>query len=235
MNVANNKYAYYIGGIMSLHKIQIDFEKTCISKREDVSYLELTGCGVDINDGGIVASGDFSGNIFLWKKGERSPYGCFDTSSSIRCMQWIGDFLLYGCLNSVLYCWEHTANSNNTGILKGDVENSIRTLYNVFGDPVAMAVNSHSNKLALGTTAGYLYAFDIKETDTEQLELEEIYSIQVHLPKKLDDGSLLVMEIWNVTWSVTDQYIATTSEDQTCKISESGTGMFALIFLCSNF
>ena len=232
MNVANDeKYSYYIGGIMSLHKIQIDFENDCISKREDVSYLELTGCGIDINDQGLVASGDFSGNVYLWKPGERSPYGRFKAASSIRCMKWIGDYLVFGCLNSIVYCWKHVGNSVTHTT---DANNSIRTLYNVFGDPVAMALNRLKNKIALGTTTGYLYVFSINYTDG-QLVLEELYNIQIHEPKKLDDGSLLMMEIWNVAWSVTDQYIATTSEDQTCKISESRTGKIlkSFFFFCS--
>ena len=166
MNVASDdKYSYYIGGIMSLHKIQIDFEKKSISSREDISYLELTGCGVDINDRGLVASGDFSGNVYLWKQGERSPYGRIKAVSSIRCMQWVGDFLLFGCLNSVVYCWK-----NSEALTAKHAENSIQTLYNVFGDPVAMALNGSKNKIALGTTVGYLYVFSIKYTEHDKEE-----------------------------------------------------------------
>ena len=111
---------------MSLHKIQIDFENDCISKREDVSYLELTGCGIDINDQGLVASGDFSGNVYLWKPGERSPYGRFKAASSIRCTKWIGDYLVFGCLNSIVYCWKHVGNSVTHTT---DANNSIQCLW----------------------------------------------------------------------------------------------------------
>ena len=215
---------------MSLHKVEVDFDKACLTKRDDVSFLELTGCGVEMNNEGIVASGDFTGNIYLWKKEKRTPCANVKAETSIRCLLWIDNVLLFGCLNSALYCWRYITQSNGPAVPLKYNKNLIQTLYNVFGDPVSMALDSTDTRLALGTTAGYLYVFDVKRTGDGLLHLEELYNLQIHEPKKQEDGSLLVMEIWNVAWSVSDGYIATTSEDQTCKISESQTGLISSYF-----
>jgi len=212
------QFTYYICGIMSLHKVSFDYENSCIASKDDISYLTLTGCGLDISNTGLVTSGDFTGNIYLWQTPSRKPVCSFNVTYSIRCLLWVGDFLLIGCLNSEVSCWKY-----NSKITPEKEVSSVRNLYTVIGDPVALATNSDETKLALGTTAGYLYVFDLKKNE-ESLDIEVFHYSQIHKPKVNNDGSFLNMEIWNLRWSIDDRYIATTSEDQTAIVSDSLTG-----------
>jgi len=219
---------YYIGGIMSLHKVTIQDDQPTVETISDMSFLSLTACGVSMNTHQIVATGDFTGSVFLWRPGQQNPVHNFNISNSVRCLLWIDDFLLIGCLNSELYCYQSKPTKTNND--DDDDSPNVQTIYMVVGDVVAMAVDSKQEKLALVTTGGYLYMFDIRHaSDLKFLELIETYSVQMH-PPKIDDDSFLNMEIWNLAWSPDNQYIATTSEDQTTIISKALTGRYITFY-----
>ena len=219
MNAVDSS-TYFIGGIMSLHKLTVHDGKPTVEITSDVSFLSLTGCGVSMNSHQVVATGDFTGNVFFWRPECQTPIHRLKVSNSVRCLLWIDDFLLIGCLNSELYRYQSRANKTDN-----DDSSDVQTIYFVIGDIVSMATDSKQEKLALATTGGYLYMFNIQHVDESNfLELIEIYSKQIHPPKIQEDGSSLNMEIWNLAWSPDDQYIATTSEDQTTVISRALTG-----------
>lgn len=204
----NNDSIIYLGGIMSLHKVKIHSGVPAMKRIVDLSYLTLTGCGVALNNNKTIACGDFTGNVILWKTKDRSPIASINIEASVRSLLWLTEgTLLIGTLSCQLICWR------NAGT---DGDDEIESLYHFIGDVTKLGCNSSYSKLAVSTTAGYLYMFSVLSGD--KFDLVEDYSKQVHEPKQNENG-FLNMEIWSLAWSPDDLHLATTSEDQSTIIS----------------
>ena len=221
MNIANDS-SYYIGGIMSLHLVTIKPNVNTMKRDHDLSFLSLSGCGVDIGDEEIIASGDLTGKILFWKSKENLPVGevINPSSSPTRCLLWINNGLLIGTLEGELFFWK----GNFESISSNKNLETMKLLYHFLGGVVTIRADKENKRIAVGTTTGDLHAFDVLLQSDGYLQIQELFHVQAHKPKLQSDGSMLNMEIWSLIWSVDDKFIATTSEDQTTIISDSLTG-----------
>lgn len=222
---------------MSLHQVTISKDNNKMIRNYDLSFMSLTSCGLAVNEQQIVASGDFTGNVFLWKHGKRLPVDRFTTpSSSIRCLLWIDKVLLIGSLSGELFYWKYNSmhsnqfddSRNNHSKCELNTKTfDCKLLYHFIDGVVTIRSNGKKNRIAVGTTGGYLYVFDVCNVKNESLEtfgIEEVWHSQVHKPKHQSNGLILKMEVWSLMWSVDDESIATTSEDQTTIISNASNG-----------
>ena len=179
----------------------------------------VTGCGIDVSCTNVVASGDFTGQVFLWQNKIETPINKICFTNSVRCLLWIDNILLIGLLEGQLYQWK---------MCSKDCEP--QEVYNFIGGVVSLKSNSKKTMLAVCTTLGYLYIFSLKvDSNNGFLIFNILYCKVQHIAKPIN-GQMLDMEIWSLAWSPDDNKIATASEDQTCLINDSESGKFSLIF-----
>ena len=76
---------------------------------------------------------------------------------------------------------------------------------------------------------GHITVFNIG-VENRVLSLKVAYRVEIHKPQ-LVDGKPRIMEIWSLSWSPDDAKIATASEDQTCMVSCSKTGLFQFSYV----
>lgn len=228
--------SFYIGGIMSLHHITVNKDDNKMTRNYDLSFLSLTGCGLSLSKDQIIASGDFSGKVFLWEHKKRLPVTQFTLPSllPVRCLLWVKNVLLIGSLSGELFSWQKNESIISNNDIKDSNIKDIDMLYHFVDGVVVLQLNKTENRFAVGTTGGCLYVFDIKESVDCGLEIMEVWNSQVHESKYQNDGLLLKMEIWSLMWSVDDELIATTSEDQTTVISNANTGKLPVILRSPN-
>jgi len=206
-----SNHSYWIGGIMSLHKLTLSDDQTKITEQLNLSFLQLTGCGISVSETNMVASGDFTGNVMLWKTGVPLPYQTTTINTQVRCLLWFQNMLLVGSLNGEVYSW----NCSQSG--------EVDVLYNFVGGVVTMKMSNNMKYLAVGTTGGYLYIFTISVKD-DKVILGLVYEGIQHEPKKSPDGTLVPMEIWSLAWKPDDSLIVTTSEDYTSAVADPMNG-----------
>ena len=73
-----------------------------------LNYHEMTCCGIDLHhETGLVASGDFSGNVYIWKQGVHDPVDKAFVGFPVRSLCWSPDStsLQVGCLDGNVYNW----------------------------------------------------------------------------------------------------------------------------------
>ena len=184
--------SYWIGGIMSLHYVTLAEDLSHIAESKDMSLLNLTGCGLSVSNQGIVAAGDFTGSVMLFKDGNVRPYHTTKIDSQIRCLLWFKSSLLIGLLD--------------------------------VGGVVTMKISNDLIRLAVGTTGGYLFVFEINISE-EKTELDLVYKSLQHKPQISPDGTEVPMEVWSLVWSPDDAFIVTTSEDKSSVVADSKTGI----------
>ena len=231
----------WVGGIMSLYYVCLP---ECHSKMQDtasnpiraqegneisnlnsrhcgdavvkftLSKLELTGCGLDVSTDGRIASGDFVGNVFIWKKGNDSSLEHLIGQGSIRSLLWCGSLLFVGTLDGALTVWGPKTSKPD--------EFEICATHGFKTGVVTMRKAHTMDKVAVGLASGELYIFSYKrisDTGHHSVALKQEFHIVAHKPKKRD------MEIWSVCWNPNDAMVATSSEDQTTCILDLKTGM----------
>ena len=207
--------SYWIGGIMSLHYVTLAEDLSHIAESKDMSLLNLTGCGLSVSNQGIVAAGDFTGSVMLFKDGNVRPYHTTKIDSQIRCLLWFKSSLLIGLLDGELLSWNKATGNEN------DVPFS---LYHFVGGVVTMKISNDLIRLAVGTTGGYLFVFEINISE-EKTELDLVYKSLQHKPQISPDGTEVPMEVWSLVWSPDDAFIVTTSEDKSSVVADSKTGI----------
>ena len=164
---------------------------------------------------GIVAAGDFTGSVMLFKDGNVHPYHTTKIDSQIRCLLWFKSSLLIGLLDGELLSWNNATGNDN------DVPFS---LYHFVGGVVTMKLSNDLIRLAVGTTGGYLFVFEININE-EKTELDLVYKSLQHKPQISPDGTEVPMEIWSLVWSPDGAFIVTTSEDKSSVVADSKTGI----------
>jgi len=210
-----SNHSYWIGGIMSLHKLTLSDDQTKITEQLNLSFLQLTGCGISVSETNMVASGDFTGNVMLWKTGVPLPYQTTTINTQVRCLLWFQNMLLVGSLNGEVYSWNCSQSSGSSS--------KVSELYHFNGGVVTMKMSNNMKYLAVGTTGGYLYIFTISVKDGKVI-LGLVYQGIQHEPKKSPDGTLVPMEIWSLAWKPDDSLIVTTSEDYTSAVADPMNG-----------
>ena len=200
--------ALWVGGIMSLHFVSLhysDSNKTFPDRVEEcyrLKYLEVTGCGVSVNNSNLVAAGDFTGNILVWEKGQTEPPFRTKYEGAVRSLTWNNAFIFIGCLDGTLLRWQPGCNSC-----------PIITLACI-GGILTMAWSLDYMCLALGLDTGHLCLYKFKHNDT--FEPVELLNFRAHCIKQEDQD--VAAEIWSVCWSPCGNMIATASEDQTTSV-----------------
>lgn len=214
--------ALWVGGIMSLHYVSLEYnnpdEKLPVRLEEQYSikFLEVTGCGVAVNEVNLVLAGDFTGNICVWQKGKTDPLFQTKYESAIRCLTWNSNFAFIGCLDGNLLRW-----------LPGhDSQPSIALT--CIGGILSMAWSHDLSSLAIGLDTGNLCLYRFQPVTSS--EPEELLNFRAHFIKRRDKE--MPAEIWSVCWSPCGSMIATASEDFTACVWNSLSGK---CFLLSRF
>ncbi|XP_022784835.1 uncharacterized protein LOC111325294 isoform X2 [Stylophora pistillata] len=203
--------ALWVGGIMSLHYISLDYINPGdkfpqhLKQVHDIKFLEVTGCGVAMNEKNLVLAGDFTGNIFIWQKGKTDPVFKTKHESSIRCLTWNNDYAFIGCLDGDLLRW----------LPSGDVPPC--TALTCLGGILTMAWSHDCTSLAIGLDSGHLCLYLFQPVHSSQPE--ELLNFRAHFIER--EGQEVAAEIWSVCWSPCASMIATASEDQTACIWNS--------------
>eukprot|EP01130_Rhizamoeba_saxonica_P011229 TRINITY_DN4656_c0_g1_i2.p1 TRINITY_DN4656_c0_g1~~TRINITY_DN4656_c0_g1_i2.p1 ORF type:complete len:453 (+),score=74.58 TRINITY_DN4656_c0_g1_i2:134-1360(+) len=186
----------------------------------------LSCCGLDTikhNSQTLLAAGDLSGKVHLWAVDNcaKEPDYMYnlEVCSGVRSLCWKGEdddnpvSLLIGCMNGVIYRWFPLTDPINKHIYIA-LPRAVTSIKWQNGDPATSLVASADSG---GTLAIYE-----KARGEDFLRLRSgILAHRPSLGNKQDSkfGSLQqYAEIWSLCWSPDNHYIATCSEDQTCKI-----------------
>jgi WD40 repeat protein len=186
------------------------------SNAKVLNFHNLTCCGVDFSlDGKFVVSGDFSGNVIVWKvkPDVHTPFASTNIEISVRslCCRSIDEWLhvYIGALDGTVYVWKvNTTNQQTAPVDK------ILTMC----DTITVMKWQHgqdSKLLALGTSDGMLCIVEHVH-GVMRMKL----AIVAHKPIKENTDSRFgsiakYSEVWSLAWSPCNQFIATCSEDQT--------------------
>lgn len=206
--------ALWVGGIMSLHYVSLEYDNpeekfpVRLEEQHSIKFLEVTGCGVAVNDANLVLAGDFTGNICVWQKGQTDPISQTKYESAIRCLTWNNNFAFIGCLDGNLLRWLPGSDSHQS------------TALTCIGGILTMAWSHDLSSLAIGLDTGNLCLYRFQPVTSS--EPEELLNFRAHFIKREDQE--MAAEIWSVCWSPCGSMIATASEDQTACVWNSVSG-----------
>lgn len=204
----------WVGGIMSLHCVSLEYnypeEKfpAQVEEQHSIKFLEVTGCGVAVNDINQVVAGDFTGNICVWQQSKTDPVFQTKYESAIRCLTWNNGYAFIGCLDGNLLRW-----------LPGSDPHPHIAL-TCIGGVLTMAWSHDLSSLAIGLDTGNLCLYRFQPVNSS--EPKELLNVRAHFIKR--DGQEMAAEIWSVCWSPCGSMIATASEDQTACVWNSTSG-----------
>lgn len=207
---------------MSLHCVSLEYnypeEKfpAQVEEQHSIKFLEVTGCGVAVNDTNQVVAGDFTGNICVWQQSKTDPVFQTKYESAIRCLTWNNGYAFIGCLDGNLLRW-----------LPGSDPHPHIAL-TCIGGVLTMAWSHDLSSLAIGLDTGNLCLYRFQPVNSS--EPKELLNVRAHFIKR--DGQEMAAEIWSVCWSPCGSMIATASEDQTACVWNSTSGkLFYLMTL----
>ena len=212
--------ALWVGGIMSLHHLSLEYNNPgdqfphFLKQDHDLKFLEVTGCGVAMNEKNLVLAGDFTGNIYIWQKGKTDPIFKTKHESSIRCLTWNNDYAFIGCLDGDLLRW----------LPNGDVPPC--TALTCLGGILTMAWSHDCTSLAIGLDSGHLCLYMFQPINSSQPK--ELLNFRAHFSER--EGQQVAAEIWSLCWSPCSSMIATASEDQTACVWNSSNGEYCFLF-----
>ena len=212
----------WVGGIMSLHFVSLEYNNpekkfpVQVKEQHNIKFLEVTGCGVAVNDTNLVVAGDFTGNICVWQQSKTDPLFQTKYESAIRCLTWNNSYAFIGCLDGNLLRW-----------LPGSDPHPYIAL-TCIGGVLTMAWSLDRHSLAIGLDTGNLCLYRFQPVNSS--EPKELLNVRAHFIKR--DGQEMAAEIWSVCWSPCGSMIATASEDQTACVWNSTNGK--LFFLMIN-
>ena len=198
----------WVGGIMSLHYVTLNYNNPqekfphSLDECHTIKFLEVTGCGVAVNDSNLVLAGDFTGNICVWKKGETDPVFRTKYEAAIRCLTWNNGYAFIGCLDGELLRWLPETDSHPCAALT------------CVGSIMTMAWSRDRSSLAIGLGTGNLCVYRFQQVSLSE-PVEEL-NFRAHFVKKGEQE--MAAEIWSVCWSPCGSMIVTASEDQTAAV-----------------
>ncbi|XP_068752992.1 uncharacterized protein [Montipora capricornis] len=204
----------WVGGIMSIHYVTLNFNNpeerfpNSLVTNQTIEFLEVTGCGIALDDSNLVLVGDFSGNVLVWERGKSNPVLRTKHESSIRCLTWNNGYAFIGCLDGDLLRWLPGRDSFPS------------TALTCIGGVMTMAWSQDLTSLAIGLGTGYLCMY--KFVPVKSPEPEEMLSFRAHVMIK--DGHEIAAEVWSVCWSPCGTMIVTASEDQTAVVWKAANG-----------
>lgn len=204
----------WVGGIMSLHYITLNYNNpeqkfpNSLEVCQTIKFLEVTGCGVAVNDSNLVVAGDFTGNVFVWKGGESDPLFRTKYEASIRCLTWNNGYAFIGSLDGELLRW------------LSDKDSHPHTALTCIGSIMTMAWSHDLTNLAIGLGTGNLCVYKFPQVNSS--EPEELLNFRAHFIKKEEQE--MAAEIWSVCWSPCGSMIVTASEDQTAVVWKAVSG-----------
>lgn len=204
----------WVGGIMSLHYITLNYNNpeqkfpNSLEVCQTIKFLEVTGCGVAVNDSNLVVAGDFTGNVFVWKGGKSDPIFRTKYEASIRCLTWNNGYSFIGSLDGeLLRCLPGKASHPHTTLT-------------CIGSIMTMAWSHDLTNLAIGLGTGNLCVYKFPQVNSS--EPEELLNFRAHFIKKEEQE--MAAEIWSVCWSPCGSMIVTASEDQTAVVWKAVSG-----------
>lgn len=216
----------WVGGIMSLHFVTLNREPEerfpkGLEVSHTIKYLEVTGCGVTVNDSNLILAGDFTGNVFAWKKGESSPTFRMKYEAPVRCLTWNNGYAFIGCLDGELLRWLPWEESNPS------------TALICIGSVMTMTWSHDFTRLAIGLGTGNLCVYKFPQVNSS--EPEELLNFRAHVIKREDKE--MAAEIWSVCWSPCGSMIATASEDHTAAVwkADNGECFGSYLLQCASF
>lgn len=214
---SSSHHALWVAGIMSLSYVEFEYSQNSgnswfpckVVEKHLLQYHEVTGCGFDLSKNHFAASGDFTGNVFIWEKGHNDPIYRLKHDCSIRSLSWNNDVLFVGSLDGMVLKWKPADGPTQCIACTGAVL-TIRW--------------STTNKqlLAIGLDNGFLLVY--RFNDDQFTDPSEHLNFEAH-HRTVKDGKLMSSsEVWSVCWSPCGDMIATASEDQTTGIWDATTG-----------
>lgn len=203
----------WVGGIMSLHYVTFHYGSpperfpNKLEVLQKLAFHEVTGCGIAMNSQDLVASGDFTGNVFVWEKGQTNPVFRTKYENSIRCLSWNSLGLFIGSLDGNLLRWNPESSSDPQVILTS------------VGGILTMSWSHDHTRLAIGLDTGHLCVYNFAQHLGQPVEFLNFRAHSV-----TQDEEVVGTEVWSVCWSPCDSMMATASEDQTACVWSSGGG-----------
>lgn len=189
-----------------IHRCSVS--ETKVLDNEEVEYHSLTCCGVDLSpDGQFIVSGDFLGNAIIWDVKTHEIVDQMFIGASIRCIEWIGDVILLGGMDSNLYRWNYKLKS------------SVDQLGTHSGSIICMDMENgkKSDHIALGTSNGFLEIVSLRDCTTV-IKFQAHPPVNEHVERDKFGSIHKFSEVWSLKWSPCNDFIATSSEDQSTKI-----------------
>jgi WD40 repeat protein len=211
----NTHKTLWVAGIMYLSYVELLFANdddvfpSSVKEKYQIKYHEVTGCGFDLSDDNLAASGDFTGNVFVWEKDRNEPLYSTKHEMAVRSLVWNNNKLFIGCLDGIILKWT-PSNSEPPDIC----------LVCTSG---VLSLRWAQNKLAVGLENGDLLLYSF--SDEEFSDPVELLNHRAHSLTR--DGVLSPAEVWSVCWSPCRNMIATASEDQTTCIWNASNGKCA--------